>query len=77
MGFLVDGELFSWEVTKKHAKEEDKIVFAKEIVNEFQEVGFLRLVDIPDFEDSELLESIKYYYGRSKEEKMKLALKMI
>ena len=75
MGFLVDGELFSWEVTKKHAKEEDKIVFAKEIVNEFQEVGFLRLVDIPGFDDSELLESIKYYYGRSKEEKMKLALK--
>ena len=56
-------------------KEENKITFAKEIVKEFQEVGFLRLVDIPDFEDSELLESIKYYYGRSKEERMKLALK--
>ena len=59
------------------AKEENKIHFAKEIVKEFQEVGFLRLVDIPGFDDSELLESIKYYYGRSKEEKMKLALKMI
>jgi hypothetical protein len=59
------------------AKEENKIYFAKEIVKEFQEVGFLRLEDIPDFDDSELLESIKYYYGRSKEEKMKLALKMI
>ncbi|CBY11316.1 unnamed protein product [Oikopleura dioica] len=72
MAEIADLKSFSYSTL---ANKENKTILGREIVNEFQKVGFLRLVDIPDFDDSELLESIKCYYERSKQEKMKFALK--
>ena len=43
-------------------------------MREYKSVGFLRLVDIPDFDDKEFLAQIKYFYNLSIEEKMQMAL---
>ena len=46
----------------------------KEIVEEFKTVGFLRLVDLAEFDDQEFLNQLKWFHSQSFDQKMKIAL---
>ena len=47
---------------------------AEQIVAEFRDVGFIRMIEIEDFDDQELLKQLKWFHEQSFTDKMKLAL---
>jgi len=57
----------------KESKWDDKQKWAKIIVEQFENIGFLRCINIPGYDESELLEMAKWFHlCHSEEEKYKL-----
>ena len=66
---------FSFEKISKLEPNSDEFnQIAETIIAEFRDVGFIRVVEIEDFDDQELLKQLKWFHEQSFTDKMKLAL---
>ena len=63
------------EISKISENSKEFTEISTEIVNEFKNVGFLRLENIPGFNDEEFLDQIKWFHALTFQEKMKMSLK--
>ena len=63
------------EISKISEDSKEFSEISTEIVHEFKNVGFLRLENIPGFNDEEFLEQIKWFHALTFQEKMKMSLK--
>merc|ERR1711892_314960 len=62
------------ELVKLDPTSDEFIAAGKTVAAEFREVGFLRMVDIGDFDDSAFLNQLKWFHGQEWDEKMRIAL---
>ena len=66
---------FSFEkISKLDVNSEVFKQLSEEIVTQFRDVGFIRMIEIENFDDQELLEQLKWFHKQSFNDKMKLAL---
>ena len=62
------------KISKLEVSSGDFKRLADQVVAEFRDVGFIRVVEIEDFDDQELLKRLKWFHEQTFVEKMKLAL---